>query len=227
MMTLPLAIYTAKYGLAWQYPERDISIRELSDSLAMFGEFPDFDSGDLGFEGMAIKSGRVYLVRCFRAEKWDFRGRDAIYFAVTWLPYEDLRKINKEDVFRSECFCVPMHNPPRCFEVEENCCWEGVYEENSNDILVFRRRIGERNFVRMLRIIDDPIAPSPKRTSARQRRWIQWRQIMWWVIATILTSMILGAFLFDVVKRKERNQDDGSRENVGRDVGRDNFPDGK
>ena len=84
-MTLPLAIYTAKHGLAWQYDETAIPYAELDVCRTILGPIPDFEAGEVGYEGVAAVGSHVFVLRCFKAAKWDFLGRDSLYLAVTWV----------------------------------------------------------------------------------------------------------------------------------------------
>ena len=81
-MNCCLAVYTAEHGLAWK--AKDISLAELDVCRTLLAPLPDFDSGDVGYEGVAALGERVFVIRCFKVEKWHFRGRDAVYLVVAW-----------------------------------------------------------------------------------------------------------------------------------------------
>lgn len=114
-MTLPLAIYTAEHGLAWRGATREIPYSELDACRCLLGPVPDFDSGEPGYAGVAAVGGRVFVIRCFLAEKWDFRGRDSLYLAVTWLPREQAATVNFGALLESPKLSVPLRNPPETF----------------------------------------------------------------------------------------------------------------
>ena len=72
-MTLPLAIYTAKHGLAWLYDETAIPYAELDVCRTILGPIPDFEAGDVGYEGVAAVGSHVFVLRCFKPKfHWRF-----------------------------------------------------------------------------------------------------------------------------------------------------------
>ncbi len=117
-MTYPLAIYTADHGLAWSYPEAEISYGELDACRKAFGQLPDFDSGAPGIEGVWVTQKYIFIMRCQRAKAWDFRGRDATYLAVTWVKREDYALVDIEQLLASRALSEPQKEPPRFFNLE-------------------------------------------------------------------------------------------------------------
>lgn len=111
----PLAIYTAEHGLAWAYDREAIPFAALDACRKAFGALPDFDAGEPGFEGVWVTDERVFAVRCQSAPAWDFRGRDATYLAVTWVPRAQAASTNFEALLASPFLCQPMHTPPTAF----------------------------------------------------------------------------------------------------------------
>ena len=81
----PLAIYTASHGLSWTYLRSAIDYAALDRCRKLLGPLPDFDAGEAGYEGVVADGPNVFAIRCFRAPKWDFMGRDALYLAVSWV----------------------------------------------------------------------------------------------------------------------------------------------
>lgn len=122
MTTLPLAIYTAHHGLSWTYPREEIPFAELDACRKALGGLPDFDSGEPGYEGVWITESRVFILRCQSVKAWDFRGRDATYLAVTWVPREMADKVDYESVLQHSSLCEPNRNPLPFFKVQMSPC---------------------------------------------------------------------------------------------------------
>lgn len=114
----PLAIYTAEHGLSWKYPRSEIDFASLDGCRKAFGGLPDFDAGELGFEGIWITSDRVFAMRCQSVPGWDFRGRDATYLAVTWVTREEAASTDFEALLATPALAEPTHAPQPFFEVE-------------------------------------------------------------------------------------------------------------
>lgn len=153
-MTLPLATYTAENGLAWFYDKSAIDFAELDQCRRLLGPLPDFDAGDKGYEGVAAVGGRVYVIRCVSAPKWDFMGRDATYLTVTWFPRENAANIDVEKILKSKVFLVPSHEHQHSFDVEcetsgGNGAWSEVVQKIADDRLTVlaRREIGKNDIV--------------------------------------------------------------------------------
>ncbi len=118
MSTYPLAIYTADHGLAWTYPESEISYSALDACRKAFGQLPDFNSGVPGIEGVWATEQYVFVLRCQSVKAWDFRGRDATYLAVTWVKRDACYAIDIEQLLASDALSVPTKNPPKFFNLE-------------------------------------------------------------------------------------------------------------
>lgn len=119
MMTLPLAIYTANHGLAWTYPKQEIGFAELDSCRTALAPLPDFDMGEAGYEGVWVTAERVFAVVCQSAPKWDFRGRDATYLAVTWMTREEAKGVDFEVLLSHPALRTPTKNPPSFIEVHQ------------------------------------------------------------------------------------------------------------
>ena len=116
-MTFPLATYTAENGLAWFYDRSAIAFAELDRCRRMLGPLPRFDSGDKGYEGVAAVGRRIYLVRCDRAEAWDFRGRDSVYLTVTWINRDKVDEFYLNAILSSDGMCKQSHDYTHSFEL--------------------------------------------------------------------------------------------------------------
>ena len=116
MSTYPLAIYTARHGLGWEYPREEISFGELDACRKAFSPLPDFDAGAKGFEGVWAKGDRVFIVRCQSVAAWDFRGRSATYLAVTWIPRTRAASVDYERLLAASPLAVPSKDPSFFFE---------------------------------------------------------------------------------------------------------------
>lgn len=116
MSTLPLAIYTATHGLSWNYPRGEISFAELDACRKALCPLPDFDAGDPGYEGVWVTEERVFFLHCQSAPAWDFRGRNATYLAVTWVPREEVGLIDIDALLNHPALCVPNRNPEPFFD---------------------------------------------------------------------------------------------------------------
>lgn len=118
MKVYPLAVYTADHGLAWSYPESEIDFASLDSCRKAFGSLPDFDAGDKGFDGVWANGDHVFVMKCQSVAAWDFRGRDATYLAVTWIPRPEAAEVDIDRILRAEPMCVPSKNPPSFFEID-------------------------------------------------------------------------------------------------------------
>lgn len=117
MSTYPLAVYTADHGLSWNYPRSEIGFAELDACRKAFGQLPDFDSGAKGFCGVWAAGDKAFVMRCQSVKAWDFRGRDATYLTVTWMPREDASTADFERILAAPEMSVPIKNPPPFFAV--------------------------------------------------------------------------------------------------------------
>ena len=230
-MSLPLAIYTATHGLGWNWQQSDISLSELESCRAAFGRLPDFDSGDIGFEGVAVLGERVFVVRCFRAVKWDFLGRDAIYLATTWLPLKLLGGVDLEALFALRQFREPMRNPPSRFELEIAESRVGTTVEVANiklrDGVVLRRDIGEMMFTPIpgmdssVEIEPLPIAP-PSLMPTKDNSHLAVKRsrltTLMWLFLIVVTVLALSCYVLlkETWSGKEGVTYDGSGKTVER-----------
>lgn len=118
MNIYPLAIYTANHGLSWNYPKDEIPFQEIDACRKAFGALPDFDAGAKGFSGILAKGDRVFVMRCQSVLAWDFRGRNATYLAVTWLPRDEAGTTDFDRLLDSEAMSEPSKTPPLFFKAE-------------------------------------------------------------------------------------------------------------
>ena len=118
MKVYPLAIYTADHGLSWNFPKEEISFQEIDACRKALGQLPDFDSGVKGFDGVWAKGNRVFIMRCQSVAAWDFRGRNATYLAVTWIPRHDANRIDFDKLLNSEAMSIPSKSPPLFFNAD-------------------------------------------------------------------------------------------------------------
>lgn len=116
MSILPLAIYTATQGLSWNYPRGEIAFAELDACRKALCPLPDFDAGDPGYEGVWVTETRVFFLHCQSAPAWDFRGRNATYLAVTWVPRDEVGQIDIDALLNHPALCVPNRNPELFFD---------------------------------------------------------------------------------------------------------------
>lgn len=160
MREFPLAVYTAEHGLAWKYPKGEIGFAELDVCRKALGPLPDFDAGEKGYEGVWAKEDRVFALSCFSVKKWDFRGRDATYLAVTWMPRELAAGVNFEALLSTSVFHVASHSPEEHFEADvgrQEKEWEGdfsgvgreIRESIAGEELRWRRNEGESRVRRL------------------------------------------------------------------------------
>lgn len=118
MMTLPLAIYTADHGLAWTYPKQEIGFAALDACRTALAPLPDFDLGEVGYEGVWVTGERVFVIVCQSVANWDFRGRNATYLAVTWLSREEAKQVDFDALIRSEALQIPTKTPSSFFQFQ-------------------------------------------------------------------------------------------------------------
>lgn len=140
MGTFPLAVYTAEHGLNWNYPQGEIDFAALDACRKAFGRLPDFDAGEEGFEGVWCTPERVFALRCQSVKGWDFRGRDATYLAVTWVPREQAATTDFEVLLRVPELCEPTHTPSPFFKATAACPPAGAIP--ASPILPDFRRVG-------------------------------------------------------------------------------------
>ena len=133
-MKLPLAIYSAEQGLSWKYDSALISYEELDACRTALRPLPNFNIGESEYEGVVAKRDRIFLIRCFKALKWDFRGRDATYLAVTWFERSRVMEVNFAHVFLSPEFTEPSHNPQYVFEINDDTYSSSAFSDAVNCI---------------------------------------------------------------------------------------------
>lgn len=124
MKSYPLAIYTARHGLGWEYPREEIPFDEIDACRKAFSPLPDFDAGAKGFDGVWAKGGKIFIARCQSVAAWDFCGRSATYLAVTWISRSDALSIDYERVLAAPALAVPSRHPPSFFEADADVTTE-------------------------------------------------------------------------------------------------------
>ncbi|MBQ6926074.1 MAG: hypothetical protein IJQ73_15665 [Kiritimatiellae bacterium] len=117
-MNTSIATYTAENGLSWFYDKSAIEFAELDRCRNLLGRLPDFDAGDNGYEGVAAVGGRVLVLRCVSAPKWDFLNRDATFLRVVWLDRKDATCVDFGKILYADAFCQLSHDYPHEIEVE-------------------------------------------------------------------------------------------------------------
>ena len=65
-------------------------------------------------------------MRCQSVAAWDFRGRNATYFAVTWIPRHDANRIDFDKLLNSEAMSIPSKTPPMFFNADVEVVSTGV-----------------------------------------------------------------------------------------------------
>lgn len=118
MKQYPLAVWTANHGLDWTYARESIAFAELERCRNALKPLPDFDGGEPGFEGVWVNAERVFVARCQGVKAWDFRGRDATYLAVTWVPRAEAASTDFEALLRARELNEPMRQVPPGFLCE-------------------------------------------------------------------------------------------------------------
>ena len=99
---------------------------EIDACRKAFGQLPDFDSGAKGFDGVWAKGDRVFIMRCQSVAAWDFRGRNATYLAVTWIPRHDANRIDFDKLLNSDAMSIPSKSPPLFFNADVEIVSTGV-----------------------------------------------------------------------------------------------------
>jgi hypothetical protein len=220
-MKIRFAIYTANHGLEWQGVPACMSLLELDSCRSIFGPLPDFDAGDIGFEGVAVKYGRVFVARCFKAQKWDFMGRDSLYLVVAWMSPKDFNNIDVNELLSLRWFKEPMRNPPFEFDFSKGNI-KNQFADNLEEGMIWRREIGEADFVVVSKsnkelgtknnkfnvesLRNNEEVPSTKENSSSPKRKVD----LVWVLIVLLLVLVLALFIYDVFKnsgevRNDRN----------------------
>lgn len=208
-MPFDLAIYTARHGMGWCSLPNGVLESEIDCARLAFGSLPDFDAGEDGFEGVAVCGGRAFVVRCFKAPKWDFMGRDSLYMAVTWMPLEVLSRLDVEALFTLRYFREPLRNPPTQFDfARAGRGLKGVADQEVVDGLVLRRRIGEGGFVKVSNYGKGEALESPARLptpdpeeKAGLGRIRKWTTVLWWMLIVMLFFTVVVIFILDVFNK--------------------------
>ena len=129
-MTFLLATYSAEHGLEWHYDKTAIGFAELDRCRRLLGALPDFNAGESGYEGVAAVGKRVFAIRCAKAKAWDFKGRDALYMTVAWMPRTDALNVDFQALLNSRGMCEETHEYKFSFEAE--CRWNGEDKNKPN-----------------------------------------------------------------------------------------------
>lgn len=114
-MQLPFAVYTAQQGYGW-VSGLEHGRATLERFRKALGKLPEFDFGDPLSCGAVNSGDTVVAYRFLKAEKWDFRGREALYLAVTFFPRSVAGEIDIEQLLGMEPFTRPMREPPPSLE---------------------------------------------------------------------------------------------------------------
>ena len=150
-MIADVFLYTATHGMSWQNPPRDSSeFLELDSCRKSFGNLPNFDCDEKGFEGVKLSERFAYLVRCICARQWDFRGRDSIYMIVARIPREDVGSLNITSLLSLPFFCEPTRTPPSSIDCSKfqggDSLWRDEILKIGTSTGAIRRDIGSRFF---------------------------------------------------------------------------------
>jgi len=116
-MRLPFAVYTATEGYGWS-AGRSHDRATLERMRRAVGKTPDFDYGAPGCCGAVNEGDMVAVYRFMRAEKWDSKGRNASYLALSFFPRLQARDIDIARLLELEAFRVSMREPPEWLEYE-------------------------------------------------------------------------------------------------------------
>ena len=156
-MIIPLATYTAEHGLEWHYDKSAIGFAELDRCRHLLGALPDFNAGESGFEGVAAVGKRVFAIRCAKAKAWDFKGRDALYMTVAWMPRTDALNVDFQALLKSRGMCEQRREYKFSFEAE--CRWNGedknkpdwrTHIESGDDVFIRQDLDGSNPTIRIV-----------------------------------------------------------------------------
>ena len=114
-MKLPFAVYTARDGYAWQ-SGTEAGLAKLERMRKAIGKMPEFDFGDSASSGLLNVEDDVVLYRFMRQKNADFKGRDAVYLAMTYFTRPEARFVDADAVFKAFPFVEPLPDPPSDFE---------------------------------------------------------------------------------------------------------------
>lgn len=214
-MRVAFFVYTADHGLDWQGPFDEVPYGEIDQCRTLWGQMPDFSVGEEGFEGVARIGRRVFIARCLRAEKWDFRGRDAVYLAVACLDAEVCAGADVERVLAARELRTPSHEPPTHLDVDcggsrleitDGACWRRpiggvtweVLRPRHGVELDGRSETEPQNTDRISAVLPEEAERTPDAGCIYCRRAVVLG------LAALLVALIFAIFIYDfVTKRKE------------------------
>ena len=114
-MKLPFAVYTAREGYAWQ-SGTEAGLAKLERFRKAIGKMPEFDFGDSASSGLLNVGDDVVLYRFMRQKNADFKGRDAVYLAMTYFTRPEARFVDADAVLKVFPFVEPLPDPPSDFD---------------------------------------------------------------------------------------------------------------
>lgn len=114
-MKLPFAVFTARAGAQW-ISGLDTGKRLLEQLRRAIGKLPSFDDCDPLACGAVNLDDIVVVYKFMNEEKGDFRGRDALYLALTYFDRSIAGSINLERLLAIDVFSAPQREPPSCLE---------------------------------------------------------------------------------------------------------------
>lgn len=113
-MELPFAVHTAREGYGW-VSGQEAGVARLAELRNAVGKSPELDVESKGVRG-AVNAGDAVVVYCFMREvKADFRGRDAVYLALTYFNRAESGKIDIGHILGLDIFNETMREPPSTF----------------------------------------------------------------------------------------------------------------
>lgn len=114
-MKLPFSVYTAQQGYGW-VSGLEHGRAALERYRKALGKFPEADYGDAMTCGAVNADDIVVAYRFLTAQKWDSKGRNALYLAMTFFPRAGAGEIDFEQLLGMELFTKPMREPPSSLE---------------------------------------------------------------------------------------------------------------
>jgi hypothetical protein len=116
-MRLPFAVYTAYDGYGWAagLTHGRATLERLRRAV---GKTPDFDYGAPPCCGTVSDGDTVAVYRFMRAERWDSKGRNATYLALSYFPRASAKDVDVERLLAFEPFRVPLREPPEWLEYD-------------------------------------------------------------------------------------------------------------
>ena len=114
-MRLPFAVYTARHGYAWQSGTA-AGTAKLERFRKAIGKMPEFDFGDSASSGLLNVGDDVVLYRFMRQKNADFKGRDAMYLAMTYFTRPEARFVDADAALKAFPFVDPLPDPPSDFD---------------------------------------------------------------------------------------------------------------